>query len=113
MITTGKYNLFIQNGETFIKDFKLLQYNNVAFDLTDYTIKSWIKVQPTDAQPVVEFTGSSEAPAEGIMRLTLPPSSSALLTGSCYYYDIRINSGSNTVIYPLEGKVLVSPSVTR
>lgn len=113
MITTGRYNLTIQAGESFTKEFKLMQYNNIPFDLTNYSIASYIKSTATDTNPVTQFTGSSPSPTEGVMSLTLPPSSSALLTGSCYYYDIRITSGSNTVLYPLEGKVLVSPSITK
>lgn len=113
MITTGRYNLTIQSGETFIKQFKLLEFNNNPFNLTDYSIASYIKTTATDTTQVTEFTGSSPSPTEGIISLTLPPSASALLTGSCYYYDIRISSGSNTVLYPLEGKVLVSPSITK
>ena len=113
MITTGRFNLTIQNGESFIKEFKLMEYNNNPFNLTDYTISSWIKINASDTTPVVQFTGSSPAPTEGIVKLLLPPSASALLTGSCYLYDIRISSGSDTVIYPLEGKVLVSPSITK
>lgn len=113
MITTGRYNLTIQAGESFTKEFKLLEYNNNPFNLTNYSIASYIKATATDTTPVTQFTGSSPSPTEGIISLTLPPSASALLTGSCYYYDIRITSGSNTVLYPLEGKVLVSPSITK
>ena len=113
MITTGRYNFTIQNGEQFVREFKLLEYNNNPFNLTNYTIKSWIKSHPTDTTPVTEFTGSSPSPTEGLINLELPPSSSMLLTSSCYYYDIRINSGSDVVIYPLEGKIIVSPSITK
>jgi hypothetical protein len=113
MITTGRYNLTIQNGESYTRDFKLLEYNNVPFDLTGYTITSWIKVSPTDAQPTAQFTASSPVPTDGAIRLQLSPSASAQLTGSCYQYDIRITSGSDVAIYPLEGKVLVSPSITK
>ena len=113
MITAGKFNLMIQAGESYNKQFKLMEANNVPFNLTDYTVKAWIKAQPSDTTAVTVFTGSKLAPTDGVFELTLPPSSSMLLTGSCYFYDIRLSSGSNTVLYPLEGKVLVSPSITK
>jgi hypothetical protein len=113
MITTGRYNFTVQNGEQFVRQLKLMEYNNQPFNLTDYTIKSWIKSHPTDTTPVTEFTASKLVPTEGVFALELPPSSSMLLTSSCYYYDIRISSGSDVVIYPLEGKILASPSITK
>lgn len=113
MITAGKFNLMVQAGESYAKQFKLMQANNEPFDLTDYTIKAWIKTQPSDTTAVTVFTGSALAPTEGVLQISLPPSSSMLLTSSCYFYDIRISSGSTTVLYPLEGKVLVSPSITK
>ena len=112
MITTGRYNITLQANGSYVQQFKLLQYNNVPVDLTDYSITSYIKATATDSTPVTQFTGSSPSATDGIIQLTLPPSSSALLTGSCYYYDIRITSAS-TILYPLEGKVLVSPSITK
>jgi hypothetical protein len=109
---TAKYNLHIQSGETVIKQFKLLSANGQPFDLTGYTLQSYIKKDHTSTTASAVFTCSSANPAEGLFQLTLPSASSAALTGSCYFYDFRISSGSLTV-YPLEGKVVVSPSITR
>lgn len=109
---TGKYNLHLQNGETVNRQFKLIAGNGAPYDLTGYTIESYIKPDFTSSTAAATFTCTSPDPAAGIINLALPSQSSALLTASCYYYDIRIKSQS-TALYPIEGKVVVSPSITK
>lgn len=108
---TGKYNLHLQNGETVNRQFKLIAANGTPYDLTGYTIESYIKPDFTSSAAAT-FTCTSPDAVNGIINLALPSQSSALLTASCYYYDIRIKSAS-TALYPVEGKVVVSPSVTK
>jgi len=109
---TAKYNLSIQSGETVNRQFKLLLANGQPYDLTNYTIQSFVKPDYTASAATVTFTCTSPAPTEGIINMAMTSQSSALLTASCYYYDVRITSGS-TALYPLEGKVVVSPSITK
>lgn len=108
---TPKYNLAMNRGETFQKTFTYLDANGAAVDLTPYTVQSQIKAAYTDTTASATFTASIPSPTSGEFQLVLHPSSSALLTGSCYLYDVRLTSGS-FIRYVLEGKVHVSPSVT-
>lgn len=111
---TGKYNLYLQTAETYQQQFKLLSGNGSSFDLSDYSASSYIKADYSATTASAIFTASITSPTEGILTLSLPSSASALLTGSCYYYDIRlIKNTDGTVLYPLEGKVLVSNSITK
>jgi hypothetical protein len=109
---TGRYNLHIQSGETVNRQFKLLLANGAPYDLSGYTIESEIKADYTSSTAAATFTATSPDPTNGLLNLALDSGSSSALTGSCYFYDVRIITGS-TVVYPLEGKVVVSPSITK
>lgn len=102
----------MQSGETFYQQFKLLTANGNPYDLTGYSIQSKIKADYTSSTDAATFTATSPDPANGVLNLTLDSGSTGALTGSCYFYDVRIITGS-TVSYPLEGKVVVSPSITK
>jgi len=112
-LITGKYNLSIQTGETYNQQFKIMTGNTVAFDLSEYTASSYIKTDYAATTASAIFTASISSPTEGILNLGLHADSSAVLTGSCYYYDIRLTKNDGTVLFPLEGKVLVSNSITK
>jgi hypothetical protein len=109
---TGRYNLHIQSGETVNRQFQLISANGAPYDLSGYTIASQIKADYTSSTAAATFTATSPEPTAGIINLLLTSGSSATLTGSCYYYDILIKSAS-TALYPIEGKVVVSPSITK
>jgi hypothetical protein len=111
-MNTGRYNLSIQAGESFTKQFKIIGGNGIPFDLSGYTIQSYIKPDHTFQSSSAEFIASSPDPVNGIVNLLLPASASIALSGSCYFYDIRFEK-DDIVLYPLEGKVTVSPSITR
>ena len=108
---TGRYNLSIQSGESFNQQFKLLSANGNPYDLTGYTIQSKVKADYTSSTAAATFVATSPDPTNGMINLALDSGSSAALSSSCYFYDVRIITGS-TVYYPLEGKVVVSPSIT-
>ena len=108
---TAKYNLSIQSGESVNRQFKLLTGNGLPYDLTGFTIQSFVKADYTSSAAAT-FTCTSPDPTNGLINISMTSQSSATLTGSCYFYDLRITSGS-TALYPLEGKVVVSPSITK
>lgn len=107
---TVKYNITVQNGESFSRQFKLVTASGAEFDLTSYQVDSHIRASYDDTTIAGAFTAS--VVQSGTFTLELSPSASAALTGSQYYYDIRITSGSN-VFFPVEGKVCMSKVVTR
>jgi hypothetical protein len=111
-MSTAKYNLNIQSGETVNRQFQWISATGAPFDLTGYTLDSHIRTEYRAPTASAQFTATSPDPTNGYFSLQLSASSSAALTGSCYWYDVRATSGSS-VAYPLEGKLTVSPRVTR
>ena len=111
-MSTPKYNLALNRGETFQKNIQVTDVAGVGLNLTDFTVESQIRAAYTDVSASAAFDCTVDAPLTGQFILALPATASIALTGSCYFYDIRITSGSY-VRYVLEGKVHISPSVTR
>jgi hypothetical protein len=110
---TAKWNLSIQQGESVRRDFQLLSGNNTPLNLSAYTATSEIRVSHTSPSASAVFTASIPDPVDGTLRLELSPTDCLALTGSCYFYDIRLDDSSGSVLYPIEGKITVSPSITR
>lgn len=106
-----QHDLQLDQGGSFAVQFTYLEGSGTPVDLTTYTIKSQIRATLTSLTASAEFTCSVTNPTAGIFTLSMHPSSSALLTGSCYTYDVRLTSGSY-VKYLLEGDVDVSARVT-
>ena len=109
---TPKYNLALNRGETLQKSLLYSDATGIPVDLTSWTVESQIRANYTDTTASAAFTCSVPTPNSGEILIELPASGSLPLTGSCYLYDVRIRSGSFTR-YILEGKLHVSPSVTR
>lgn len=107
-----KYNLALNRGETFAAEFQYKDSSGSPVNLSDYTIESQLRVNYTDVSSSADFTCTKTDAPNGRFILTLTPSASLSLANSCYLYDVRLTSGS-FVTYLLEGKVNVSPSVTR
>lgn len=108
----AKYNLSIDRYGSFTQPFQYLTSDGSPFNLNGYSIRSMIRPDYLSPSASAEFTCSIIAATSGSFTLNLHPSSSAALTGSCYYYDVRMSSGS-AVLYAIEGKVTVSPAITR
>lgn len=111
MLTT-KYNLSIQAGESVNRQFMLLAATGDPFNLTGYTLDSQVRTEYSTVLPSATFNVTSSLGTDGVLIMSMDASQSAALTGSCYYYDVRMTSGS-IVQYPFEGKLIVSPRVTR
>lgn len=108
-----KYNIAIDAGATFFTQFSWLDAYSNPIDLTDYTISSQIRVKENSPSASTTFTVAIVPPAmSGTFTLTLDPSQSLALTGSCYVYDIRAVSGAFAQRI-VEGKATIDPATTR
>ena len=108
-----KYNICIDANATWIRQFTWLDAFNNPIDLTNYTVNSQIRVIATSPTASATFESTIiDPPASGTFTLTLAPSQSLALTGSCYVYDILCSSGSYAFRL-LEGKATIDNAVTR
>jgi hypothetical protein len=116
----GRYDLNIDQGSTFTRIFVYKDSNGDAIDLTGYSAQMMIRKSFNAAgEPIFDSDVESGSltvttPASGEITLNMTDDVTqdfpAPLEG---VYDIEIDDGSGVVTRLLEGKVLVSPNVTR
>ena len=113
--------LIIDQGADVSVEIELVEQDGSKKDLTGYSVAAKMKrnYNSTDSADVVSFTtGIAEPASDGVITISLTNTQTdALSTRGRYVYDVEISnldSDSNTIIERvLEGKIRVSPSVTR
>ena len=108
-----KYNIVIDQGATWTRQFTWMDAYSNPIDLTDFIITSQIRVAANSPTASAGFSVNiATPPTSGTFLMTLQPSQSAALTGSCYHYDILATSASY-VQRIVEGKATIDAAVTR
>lgn len=88
-------------------------------DLTGHSVTSKLKkTYASDSADTVSFTSVvTEPPTDGIINISLTNTQTDALKAGRYVYDVELSftdSDSNTIIERvLEGRIQVTPSVTR
>lgn len=109
----------IDQGSDITFELHLKNENGSAKDLTGHALRGKIKktYDTTDSDQIFDFTGTTiKSPAEdGIALITISSATSDTMKSGRYVYDIELLSGADSDIVEriLEGKLNVTPSVTR
>jgi len=109
----------IDQGTDITFELHLKNENGSAKDLTGHALRGKIKktYDTTDSDQIFDFTGTTvKSPAEdGIALITISSATSDTMKAGRYVYDIELLSGADSDIVEriLEGKLNVTPSVTR
>ena len=111
-MAAGTYNFTIEQGTTFNRIITL-QENGSAMNLTGYSVASQIRSTHDSGTVVGTITCTISNASAGQITLSMTNSVTSAIEEGIYVYDIEITSGSGTVTRILEGKVTVSPEVTR
>jgi hypothetical protein len=111
-------DITIDQGTDFAMELQLGEDNGSVKDLTNYTVSAKIKkTYNTDPAEAVVFNTIIADAVQGIATLSLTNSITANIKAGRYVYDVDlsfVDSDGNTIIERLlEGKVTVTPSVTR
>lgn len=116
----AKYDLYIEQGATFTRDFRYRDQDNVPIDLTTYVARMKIRRTAGTANPPVydseatlfENTLAIDGP-NGTVILSIPGTLTkdfaAPFKGA---YDIEIEDSDGVVTRLVEGAVIISPGVT-
>jgi len=113
----AKLDLTIEQGATFRKAFTLKNSDTlIAIDLTGWTIEAKIRKRFADAAALVTFTvaisNQGTNPGEFTMSLTATQTS-ALPYDDKWYYDVEALKPDTDKDRILQGRVTVSPEVTK
>ena len=113
--------LIIDQGADISIEIELVEKDGSKKNLTGFSAAAKMKrnYNSTDSSDIVDFTTAISDPAtDGVVVISLTNTQTdALSTRGRYVYDVEISnldSDDNTIIERvLEGKIRVSPSVTR
>jgi hypothetical protein len=104
-------NLNVDAGATFVVEFEYTNEDGSLFDLTGYTALMQIRDMPTAPNFVLQIVPTLNV-TFGLIIATLSAAQTSTLTNSSYVYAIELYSGQ-TVIRPVQGRVIVSPEIVR
>lgn len=110
----AKLNLLVEQGATFSKTLVWKDKNKRAINLTGYTARMQIRKTVGDATVIYELTtanGRITFPAAGTIKLNIPAAVTSTLQSGVY--DLEMIAPNGDVLRLIEGKVTVSPEVTR
>ena len=111
-MATGTYNITIEKGITFDVSITLIDNNNVAINVSNYTFKSEIRRKPETGLEKA-FTVTKTNASGGVIELSMTKTDTQALPKGTLIYDLVANTGSgNKIIRILTGTVTVIESVT-
>jgi len=109
MIVPGQYDFDLWAGADFDTQFQLLDAAGNPVDFTGYTPRFVAKIKLTDADPVIDFSGSPNLVfgANWWLTLKIPANETGDITACCLNYSISLvnNSDANDVIAYADGLI--------
>lgn len=113
----ANYDITIDQGATFSFTFIYKDANGDRVDLTDYTARMQIREYYSSATPVLELSTDEESielgGTAGTVTITATDEQTRDIAIDSGVYDIELYSPTFRTIRLLQGKVFVSPEVTR
>lgn len=109
-MASAKHNLIIDQGSDFNMKLTFRQ-DKVNMNLTGYNIRGQIRQAKSSGTVIASFTGTVVNAATGEFMLSMPAATSSAILPGTYFYDVEVYGASTT--RALEGKVIITPEVTR
>jgi hypothetical protein len=109
----------IDQGTDLAMEIHLINVDGSTKNLTNYSAAAKLKKNYTsDSADTIDFNAIiSSPPTDGIVTISLTNSQTDALQKGRYVYDVEISfqdsNGDNIIERVLEGRVQVTPSVTR
>jgi hypothetical protein len=106
--------ILIEAGASFNTEITVNEADGTAKNLVSYTARSQLR-KSYYSTTAVNFTISITEPLNGLIRMSMPSTTTANIRPGRYVYDVEIerNGGENTVERIFEGIATVTPNVTR
>lgn len=117
-MTAGKYDITIEQGATFYKVLTWTDSTGSAIDLSGYTARMHIRQKVTDVSPILNLTTENSritlGGSAGTITLLVAAIDTAVLSPQITgYYDLEVVSGTGVVTRLVEGRIFISPEITR
>ena len=111
-MAAGKYNFTLEQGTTFNREITV-QESGSAMNLTGYTPRMQMRSTHDSSTIALTFTATVSNASQGKISLTATDTVTSAVEEGIYVYDLEIESSSSGVTRLMEGKVTVTPEVTR
>jgi len=112
-MAAGRYNIEIDQGSDFDIDLTLTE-DGVATNLTGYSARAQMRAKKSDASPAASFTCTVTDAEGGVLKMSLPNSTSSSIAAGRYFYDLEIYTAGDAIVKRLlEGEVTIDREVTR
>jgi hypothetical protein len=108
----GILNLNIDQGSNFDKTMTIFESSTQVMNLSGFTIRAEMR-KAFASTTFVAFTIMVPNPANGKIIFRLTAAQTAALTPGIYVYDMETVDSAGSVERALQGRVVVSPQVTR
>lgn len=116
-MTATVFNLSIEQGIPYHKEFLVKDTNGANKNLTGYTARMQFRPYPTSLEINLNATTANAKLAidtlNSLVIIELLEADTALLTYTSYSYDIELVDATNKPIRLVQGSVSLSPEVTR
>ena len=111
-MAAGSYNFTLEQGSTFSREITV-QDSGSAMNLTGYQARMQMRSTHDSSTIALQFDVSISNASQGKIQISKAATDTANVEEGMYVYDLEIESGSSGVTRLMEGKVTVTPEVTR
>jgi hypothetical protein len=117
-MAAGVYNTVIEKGATFELTVTYKDATGAAVDLTTWTVRMQVRETPSSSTIILTSEGGSPTivltkNSSGVISATVSAANTAALTPATAFYDIEAQNASGVVRRVLQGRIIISPDVTR
>jgi hypothetical protein len=117
-MAAGVYNTVIEKGATFELTVTYNDATGAAVNLTTWTVRMQVRETPSSASAILTSEGVSPTivltkNSSGVISATVSAANTAALTVATAYYDIEAQTSAGVVRRVLQGRIIISPEVTR
>jgi|TARA_B110000259_G_C13910429_1_gene360673 hypothetical protein len=111
-MAAGTYNFTIEQGATFTR-LLTLKENESVMNLAGYSAASQLRQTHDTSTVSGTITASVTNASAGQLTLSMTSSATGAMEEGMYVYDVEITASSGAVTRILQGKVTLTPQVTR
>lgn len=103
-------NIVMDQGSDFEFPFDVSDDDGIALDMSSHTIRAQMRRHSESANSI---SFSTAAYANGTVKLSMTAAQTANVESGYYLYDVEAVSTANVVSRLIQGKVRVTPEITR
>ena len=115
-MSAATYNCIVDQGADWYVTFVYKDSSGTAINLTGYTAAMMVRDTYANSATVLSLTSSSGitiTPLTGTLQVRATATQTAAIAAGSYVYDLEIASAGGIKTRLVQGKITISPEVTR